>query len=212
VRELPILFTTFSVLGMLARRKTQTRRLIKLQPVKWDTVKRKPFSREDMPRVWSPLTGHSEDRICPYGVGQRLWVRETTESYRLPILFTGEPSNAVGGRYVADKDPVLNEHGFDFAWWHSKPRCPAIFMPRYACRITIKVTRVGVERVQDISVEDCIAEGCTTKLREQEACDELRDQYHRIWDAINGASGANSWEANPWVWVFTFLVDEVRGG
>ena len=69
-------------------------------------------------------------------------------------------------------------------------------MPRHASRITLEVTGVRVERLQDISEADAIAEGVYT----DPACPAY-DAYAQLWDEINGLG---SWEANPWVWVVGF--------
>lgn len=107
---------------------------------------------------------------CPYGaVGDRLWVRETWQGNQGDI------------RYGADGDSL---HGYN--GWR-----PSIFMPRWASRITLEVTGVRVERVQEISEEDAQAEGVAHR------CD-----YKVVWDAINGKK--YPWSSNPWVWVIEF--------
>jgi hypothetical protein len=81
---------------------------------------------------------------------------------------------------------------------------PSIHMPRWASRITLEVTGVRVERLQDISVADAIAEGvveCNQNLRGLEPCMEWRYAYEDLWGQINGQG---SWDANPWVWVVSF--------
>lgn len=110
-------------------------------------------------------------------------------------------------------------------WAISKWR-PSIFMPRWASRITLRITEVRVERLQDISYEDACAEGCEWKSAQPaEESPELGEtfmecsrrlrwpqrSYAKLWDSINGAG---SWAANPWVWAISFQciqknVDEV---
>ena len=85
----------------------------------------------------------------------------------------------------------------------AKNTVTAMFMPRWASRITLEITDVRVQRVQAISVEDCIAEGMSTTLREHEACTDLVDQYHYLWDGLNAKRGFG-WDANPWVWAISF--------
>ena len=114
-------------------------------------------------------------RCCPYGVpGDRLWVRETWA----PLT--------VGYAYRAD--PVWNAPPADR--WH-----PSIHMPRAASRITLEVTGVRVERLQDISEADVIAEGCPRQMLYGTGW------YRDLWLKINGTG---SWGANPWVWVIEF--------
>jgi hypothetical protein len=67
-------------------------------------------------------------------------------------------------------------------------------MPRWASRITLEITAVRVERLQGISLDDAKAEGV-----------ETTDQYAELWGKINGAE---SWDANPWVWVVAFKQEE----
>ena len=141
---------------------------------------------------------------CPYGKpGDRLWVRETTRSRAMPNLLTGDPTNALCGEYSVDSEPVLNPDGFDLAWWYSRRTCPAIHMPRWACRLELEVTGVRVERLNNCSEDDAEAEGIAF-LREVPDVDETltaRQLYECLWDSINGAG---AWAANPWVWVVEF--------
>ena len=81
---------------------------------------------------------------------------------------------------------------------------PSIHMPRWASRITLEVTGVRVERVQDISIADAMAEGvveCNESLRGLEPCMEWRYAYEDLWNSINGPG---AWDSNPWVWVVGF--------
>ena len=82
---------------------------------------------------------------------------------------------------------------------------PSIHMPRWASRVTLEVTSVWVERLQDISDTDCVREGVTPA--ECTDCDGWVNAYSVLWESINGPG---SWEANPWVWVVTFK--RVEGG
>jgi hypothetical protein len=219
MREIPILLSSPMVRALLEGRKTQTRRVVKPQPNVNES-----FSHQyppDGPRTsygyscWYPhqmekrakhygsldhfLKGFPVD-FCPYGKpGDRLWVRETTHSRALPNILTGEPTSAICGAYSADEEPVLNEYEFDYSWWYSRPVCPSIHMPRWASRITLEVTGVRVQRLQEISGEDCIAEGVNISPWEE----SLRWNYRHLWESINGAG---SWDANPWVWAVSFKV------
>jgi len=145
VSERPILFSGEMVRAILDGRKTQTRRIVRGHP---HTVK--------------PL-----NIGCPYGVpGDRLWVKETFALSRFDPEShededTKDPSQWDGVVYRAD-----GEHG---SWEHydgkggrariSAPWRPSIYMPRWASRITLEVTSVRAERVQDISEQDAQAEG-----------------------------------------------------
>mgnify|MGYP003896954981 CR=1 FL=1 len=122
---------------------------------------------------------------CPYGVpGDRLWVRETL--WR-------------NGGYVADGPSKVKNDG----------KVPAIFMPRWDGRITLEVTAVRVERLQDISEEDARAEGIEPRHNAKwpngdpgYMHDVARRTFASGWDSINGKRAP--WASNPWVWVVTF--------
>jgi hypothetical protein len=77
-------------------------------------------------------------------------------------------------------------------------------MPRWASRLLLRVTGIEVQRVQEISAEDCIAEGFSTHLRESEAVDHLYQQYRIMWNRLNQMREGCKWNDNPWVWKFTF--------
>lgn len=130
----------------------------------------------------------SEEIRCPYGVaGDRLWVRETFalhDNRQPPIIY-----------YRAD-DPQKYES--DGAWK------PSTQMPRWASRITLEITKVRVERLQDITEEDAIAEGVDAISQEalrRQATWNRRQDFAQVWDLINGKG---AWDANNWVWVLDF--------
>jgi len=91
---------------------------------------------------------------------------------------------------------------------------PSIFMPRWASRITLEVTAVRVERLQEITDSDAVEEGVTRHLRSTlgwsfEESEETfniaqaRDTFRLLWDHLNAKRGYG-WEKNPWVWVIEF--------
>jgi hypothetical protein len=96
---------------------------------------------------------------------------------------------------------------------------PSIFMPKKKCRIFLEITDVRVERLQDISEEDAIAEGikktwinddikqCRFKnyINDGKGSKSPIDSFNSLWVSINGK---DSWKANPWVWVYEFKVVE----
>jgi hypothetical protein len=124
---------------------------------------------------------------CPYGQpGDRLYVKET-------FL----PWDASGGveKYLYR----ATEHGtaYDGSW-----KSP-LFMPRKASRITLEITGVRVERVQEITWEDAKAEGITYDGFPDSACEFYRQEFKILWDSINAKRGFG-WDVNPWVWVIEF--------
>ena len=179
MRERPILFSAPMVRAILEGRKTQTRRVARTPP--------------------HPVHGHRlAAATCPYGQpGDRLWVRETWG-----------PCDG-GFCYRAD-EPEGSTAKPDDGRWH-----PSIHMLREASRITLEVTGVRVERLQSISDDDAIAEGLERHAQsplwkrgplstDQNIVDWTGFPllaFRSIWEAINGAE---SWAANPWVWVVEF--------
>lgn len=122
---------------------------------------------------------------CPYGrPGDRLWVRES-------MLF--DPDQ--GWRYSADGADVIDEN-----YGKINQRCPSIHMPRCCCRILLEITDVRVERLQDISEADAIAEGVKNSLH-LPGGRFARENFAHLWWTIHGDG---SWEANPLVWVVNF--------
>lgn len=213
--EKPILFSAPMVRALLDGRKTQTRRLVKPQPqhgvgrytdgsagvVDWVLLD------EDGDPIDSALR-------CPYGVpGDILWVRET--HHQCPHCPTGQVSYRAGGwtRLPSGAPDDGGDHD-DLDTRPLPPKCtahgwiPSIHMRRSYCRLTLEVTEVRIERVQDISEADAIAEGisCTNDHRwglpetgmEHNA---PKHAFRHLWEQINGAK---AWDCNPWVWVVEF--------
>ena len=129
--------------------------------------------------------------LCPYGEkGSILWVRETFVALSKDnILYRADD------RYPDSITPLK---------WK-----PSIFMPRWASRITLEITGVRVERLQDISEEDALTEGCENYLcggydfsYHGYECKPAVANYRRLWDSINGKK--YPWKSNPLVWVISF--------
>ncbi|MBB3234388.1 hypothetical protein [Phyllobacterium endophyticum] len=198
----PILFSAPMVCALLDGRKTQTRRIMKPQPEllangTWQISNSGggTFGVEtaDLPAI-------APDYVR-YEIGDRLWVRET-------IADTG---NGIG--YVADGSAQ-----YSYVWAWKRDKLPAIHMPRAVSRLTLIVTDVRVERLQDISRDDAIAEGLirmplAPTAAVKAGCDWGFEGDHRfgspvsayaaLWDHINGAG---AWEDNPWIVAVTFEV------
>jgi hypothetical protein len=176
MKERPILFSAPMVRGILAGTKVQTRRVVKPQAM----------------GQWGPVVP------CPYGQpGDRLWVREAWDF--IPEGDPGTPSCA-GIRYWADAGYELRTPPSNYnPMLYGKERVrPSIHMPRWASRITLEVTGVRVERLQDISEADARAEGIS-----RADCPDWHatTDYRALWESIHGPG---SWAANPWVWVVEF--------
>ncbi|MBB0025134.1 hypothetical protein [Ralstonia pickettii] len=208
-KERPILFSGAMVRAILDGQKTQTRRIMKNQPpadtFRMDTFHhpkgqhyfwayKEAFSGCELHPGWEPI-------CCPYGQpGDRLWVREAWAEIRPP--FSPWPATM----YVYRAGDTRTDYG--------GPWKPSIHMPRKACRIELEITSVRVERLNDCSEADAVAEGVIQHDEKRGWVNECKlsdgkrhfdssayGMYRQLWEDINGA---DSWDANPWVWVVEF--------
>ena len=238
MKETGILFTSPMVRALPPGPKTMTRRALRDQ-----TVVR---NGAEGPELWTGFMGWqpvaavfaepglngNADARCPYGAtGDRLWVRETFFAWgRWETRFNTKKGRdewhfvdmtLESGRvfvHAADGMPAgyvaPHRGGVGCGWW----KRPAIFMPRAASRITLEITEVRVERLQDISEADALVEGiaygptCDEEGRgggyhwnrtheDEDVYPTAVQAYRQLWMGINGA---DSWDANPWVWVVSF--------
>ena len=196
MKERPIIFSTDMVKAILKGRKTQTRRVIKLQPN--IPITNHPFAQYELLREW--LVIHK----CPYGQpGDRLWVKEN-----LSVEKGATKSEIECGHfnYKADDEKNLWTSQMGFRTISSR------FMPRWASRINLVIVNVRVERVREISVIDAKAEGWPEHLElfpTINAGAKSMGWFHISWDRINGKRGYG-WDVNPWVWVLNFKILEVK--
>jgi hypothetical protein len=143
---------------------------------------------------------------CPYGVaGDRLWVRETFARCHPGLLQKLDPDlDSAHWFNLYRADGVTSNYIADYGnQW-----TPSIHMPRWASRLTLEITKVRVERLQDISEEDAKAEGIS--LRDDSMLYEpggehgtltAAQAYANLWDSLYGKG---AWEKNPWVLVIEF--------
>ncbi|AKR55752.1 Phage-related protein [Devosia sp. H5989] len=233
--DLPILFSAPMVRVLLAGTKTQTRRLIKPQPQLAPHHEPVRVERRSEHRwVWMVCTDRpayqfaTGDQRSPIAEGDRLYVRE--EYYQFGHWEPVSGRLTAGGRqkwaFVADDPAILFSAPGDvrLGRHHSDPGTSAWhkrlgrFMPRWASRITLTVTDVRVERLQDISEEDALAEGVMRRPTgdfwvpgvEHPNPDfpylsrsTAREMYAALWDVINGHG---AWAQNPYVVAYTFTV------
>jgi hypothetical protein len=190
VKERPILFSSSMVRAILDGKKTQTRRVVK-NPERFEHLRDCAF-------------------CSPYGhVGDHLWVRETWRpSISHHCAMDTCDCADVNVRYAADGESrFFSERNIDHEWLLPKAartgNVSPLFMPRWASRLTLEITGVRVERLQEISGDDAIAEGAP--LRESAATQggDIRiDAFADLWGSINGKT--HPWSSNPWVWVIAF--------
>jgi hypothetical protein len=203
-----MIFNAEMVRAILDGRKTQTRRIVKLSHERGMV---NPVVRGRNGEI-SSITCRLAPMLCPFGQpGDRIWVRETwaeagASAPELKLYRANYPEH-VPSHY--ENVPPVEE----IRW------TPSIHMPRWASRITLEITGVRVERLQNISDEDVDAEGfagdyptsALPALFPGEPSDwsnlSMQDCYGVLWKSIYGEE---SWQANPWVWVITF--QRVEGG
>lgn len=215
-RERPILFKAEMVRAILARRKTQTRRIAKGGRVVGGNL---PYFDNLTEKL---MNGDDTEVLCPYGVaGDRLWVKETwyCDHYNVGN-FDGTRRTYIG-RTLTDAECIAEWRGLPmpsiapghmmyyradgeagdqfeqlelpFRW------SSAMFMPRWASRLTLEMTDVRLQRLQEITAEDALAEGI------EPAPDQpVIEAFAGLWAGINGFDGPKSWATNPWVWTLSF--------
>ncbi len=212
----PILFSTPMVQAIHALIKRHTRRIINPKTPEAITLLIYLNAGLDIDKNKEELIRNH----APIKTGDILWVRETWMQVHKDVEFEGRFSEFV---YRADteenekkfghiKNPV-GERFIDSWKWK-----PSIFMPKEAARIFLKVTNVRVERLQDITEEDAISEGILRCPKADNTGTAYYDysgkqtpvsynfdspiaSFKTLWQSINGRE---SWEANPWVWVYEF--------
>ena len=194
--EKPIIFSGPMVRAILDGRKTQTRRVVKYEV---DFLGGSGDSPDD-PRNWGfedcenggwwtlrcdNQDGYTNELPSPFQIGDVLWIKETTYAPPKPL------KNCLG--YVADGDHP-----------HDRPyrKVPSIFMRRVAARIFLRVTGVRAERLQEISDDDCKAEG----IGSAPMLYRRREMFRGLWDSLNAKRGY-PWSSNPWVWAYTFKIE-----
>lgn len=227
--ERPIIFDGESVRAILAGRKTQTRRVVKPMPptafqpvlaveedpplsgnvvgaVTWCLRDQTKFDMPKSEADWLQLH-------CPYGVpGDRLWVRETwwttqtseTFHLRTESMYADPAYPKVSG--VPFGREIPEEHHAAISRMRGvrevgRHRRNPLFLPRWAAHLTLEVVSVRVERVQEITHGDALAEGVAYDVSKPDGSPLAR--FRARWDAINAKRG-HPWESNPWVWVVEF--------
>lgn len=219
MKERPILFSGPMVKAILAGRKTQTRRVVEPLP-SWQVHSVcDPNGAADPWAVWfhypdTDRVGHL--RVCPYGVpGDRLWVKETcfiwarwckngfTKSGRQRWRFKVENPHTVVFDPNHPQVATRKTPRETCMYW----RRPSIFMPRWASRLTLEITDVRVQRLQEISASDVLAEGVDNGKSNPAMGvrweNMQRMAFEELWDSINAKRG-HGWEKNDWVWALTF--------
>jgi hypothetical protein len=192
MKERPIIFSTDMVKAILAGTKTMTRRVIK-----------KPMALPPDDKLIPELRKTAQEIMatwCPYGqVGDRLWVRETWATYGSYDRYKPSQLQNIFLEFKQSEPNIFykssEEYPHRFRWRSSR------FMPRWASRILLEITDIRVERLQEITEADAIAEGI---VGVPTAFGLLyKPAFSRLWDSLNAKRGYG-WEVNPWVWAVSF--------
>jgi hypothetical protein len=209
IKERPIIFSAPMVRAILEGRKKHTRRVINPRPL---------MVVDNTSVLWN---GPSEElkialerlgRGCPHGQpGDRLWVRET---WSVPHAYDGLPPNLIQehARLISKEYRIhyaATEERGGLLWR------PSIHMPRWASRITLEITNIKVERLQDLSEEDAINEGIEPHAdsswkdygqidRGWRSFSSPVESFRTLWDSIYAKDPVKCWSANPWVWAIEF--------
>jgi len=216
--EHPVIFSGWSIRRILASEKTQTRRIVKPQPPQDCPPKTAVSTGPPWVAQVARQDGSTETVKCPYGQpGDALWVRE---AFRLPAyaddlspreFLDTKPEAVWAFRYEGDGVSHGDEGPTDYPKGGWGRKRPSIHMPHELCRLRLRLEDVRVERLQEISNEEAVAEGVRGFW-----CDETqgydipdvavidgppRRAFAYVWEDIHG-DGA--WKENPDVWVVEF--------
>lgn len=218
----PILFSAQMVRALLVGRKTQTRRVLpKSHPkfpqhnqIRMDVLTFSPHQ----PEAWYWDGVH--ERVgasypLHFTIGDRLWVREAWRAMDGQDAFSGSQiaEQCIEAGYKRPWSPVRYEADGACVNWISDPHTFGVgvgryrharFMPRWASRLTLIVTDVRLQRLQEISGEDCAAEGvCEFALMPPTDADaaEARIVFRDLWNSLHGPE---AWSENPWVAAISF--------
>ncbi|EPP3317131.1 hypothetical protein ACT9D3_003910 [Salmonella enterica subsp. diarizonae serovar 50:r:z] len=216
MKERGMIFNAEMVNAILSGRKTQTRRIMKVQPGTPEFGLRRIIesskANENGMYFWSQddacgIKARSKPFLFPYGeVGDRIWVRETFRVHSratdvATLVYRASVRNSWTEQTHRVPVAVCNKPSTPEKW------TPSIHMPRWASRILLEITDVRVERLRDLSEEDAKSEGITPSAGGVLPGWEYRINFRDLWMDIYGT---DNWEANPWVWVIEFK--RVEGG
>lgn len=226
MKERGMIFNAEMVRAILDGRKTQTRRIMTVQPESSEFglryIAESSLAKEVGMYFWSQsdacgMKARSKPFACPYGKpSDRIWVREAFRVHSratdvATLVYKASERNSWTEQTHRVPVAVCNKPATPEKW------TPSLHMPRWASRILLEITDVRVERLNAISEEDARAEGIIDggclNCGEPEPCGcanpepDATDAFAYLWQSIYGQE---SWNANPWVWVIEF--ERVEGG
>ena len=211
-KEHPKNFKMWEVLAIQDDRKTQFREVIKPQPEYNHCADMFTYYSKVIDTNFACQSGDRTGIFGKYVIGDRLWIRETWQKLQTWQEYGNQLYDiANDDRHGFIEYKATNESEWDGKWK------PSIYMPRSACRILLEITDVRIERLNDISEKDAIAEGIESiQLSGNEGnwwnnyqAKDIQSGYScpinsfkSLWQSINAKT--QPWESNPWVWVVEF--------
>lgn len=217
MKERGMIFNSEMVRAILDGRKTQTRRIVKGVPSSHDFhgwILSSFNSKDEGKACWAIGKSHFLNQPirvrCPFGaIGDRIWVRESFRVHSratdvATLVYKASVQNSWTEQTHRVPVTACNKPVSPEKW------TPSIHMPRWASRITLEITDVRVERLNSITEQDAIDEGCHgghDSIPGYMYSATPHEHFHHIWESIYGA---DSWQANPWVWVISFR--RIEGG
>lgn len=203
--------STLMVQALLDNRKSMTRRVVKPQPKNGITIGNVSINGVTEEHFLCDSDGDEiPDTIlkCPYGqIGDRLWVRETWATTKEWEDKNHKATSEVMYKATFDNADMKLFNSMGIKWK------PSIFMPRHASRITLEITNIKVEKLQEITHDDAVLEGCyynfhlskkvSLRLHPKVIDTATVHCFANLWDSINLKRGYG-WSVNPWVWCISF--------
>lgn len=206
MKSKPMIESTPMVQAILKGLKTQARRPVKIEgQIKTDKNDKTYFKVQD-----ECGDGHDLMEYCPYEIGQDIWIREA-----FGII---QPSHATAGGKPIDPFYVYKADGEDKPDWDegvykfSKWKSP-LFLPKKVARLFLNIKDIRIEKLQDISFSDILAEGIEPPSSDPKPYLDDREQtinfiyrFANLWDSIyvKLGNGFYTWKTNPLVWVYDF--------
>lgn len=205
----PIIFSAPMVRAILDGRKTQTRRVL-TKPVWAQSIGWPQKIMEEMDidgrLFWFDGISGKRKLLPLHQAGDRLWVRETWGINHYDYIRGAIPK--VRPTTARDDQIIYFATEDDAEICNEMPRRPSIYMPRWASRLTLTVMDVRIERAQDISEADAMAEGAEPVLVPPDGGGAPHvEGFRDLWDSIYAARGYG-WDANPWVVAVTFSAEQ----
>lgn len=202
MKERPIILHRHEIPGILDGTRTQIRRPVKPQP---NMAGAKMFELRSFEKGF--YDAKDVYHLNPYGrTGDRLWVKENFQLWNL-VSTESDEWDLINSEFLADRElslfgsqPYTDSISYQASTKSDSPWRPSIHMPRWASRILLEIVDVRVERIQDISEEDCKKEGLDWERYHPGKDWPIQNVMRLAWNTTY----PGSWDRNDWVWVISF--------